>query len=410
MIALKCPKMVRTIADSINDLYPDVTFKTIVGIVSYFMLSKKSIFEAVRDLAYLPSASTMSRGMKEIKPNRFMKRMRASILRNKNINKKDWVFILDDTSNPNHGKFYRSGYWGSSGGVYRGQKVMVLAMVNLKTHQAIPIDYHLVPKRKSDRSPKMNYYAYYMIRKALRDGFPKLDVVADSWFDGVAFIACLERAGLNFIFQFKSTRKVKLNPGPYVPWVSLTKAFSKLRRNRVKTDWDTEKVKKGHHRGKAIAELHLQIRNRSKSLKAIAVYERRNSKKAFGYYASTDQSMSGTRIWMISRARWSIEVIFRCCKQYLSFGKLSCQGKDAAHLSVAMPLYLFYKLTEACPKIESMPKYLGRIQEQAFTDGIDTIMYRPNSKSVKRLKARRNPDRAHRKPCNTYCGKSPQAA
>ena len=381
-----------------------------MGIICYFLFGSDSLSAACRALPFIPSVSSLSRSVEKIPSNRLMRRLQKSILRKKNINPNDWIYVLDDTSNPKHAHLFRAGWWGSSGGVYFGQKIMVLILVNIKTHQAIPLDYHIVPKKKHDKSPKVNYYAQYLLRKALNCGFPKLDVVADSWFDGRAFMQTIERMGLNLIFQVRNNRKIKKNPGKYVRWESIKDAFKSIKKNRVKTDWDSKKVKRGFKRGKSISQAHVQIRNRGKSLKMIAVYDRKNSVNAFGFYASTDQSMSGSRIWMLSRARWSIEVIFRSLKQHLSFGKLSCRPKEATHLSVAMPFYLLYILSEKCPDSLEIPRYLGQIRENCFNETIDILTKNPQHPMVSKLRGRRRVDRAHRKPCDSVCGKGFYAA
>lgn len=411
MLAVSVPSEVRTIADQIKHLYKNkVEYAHLCAIISYFLFAKGSVCQAVRDLAFLPSVSTMTTQMKVLNPNRFMRRLRDSITKSRDLNSSDWIYVLDDTSNPRYGDFFRTGYWGSSAGVYRGQKVMVVALVNLRTKKSYPIDYALIPKRTGKRSPKMHRHARNLMDRVLRSGFPKLQVAADSWFDSAAFIRSLERLGLTFVFQLKSNRRVKTNPGPNCRWLKLVDAFREVQRKRTKTSWDSHRVKKGFKRGKAIAELHLIIKNRGKSLKVIGVYERRNSKKAFGYYASTDQSMSRARIWMISRARWSIEVIFRCCKQHLSFGQLSCKGKDAAHLAVAMPFFLYCKLSDMCPDGLSVDRYLATIRERSFQKTLDSVLHNPGSDRVQRLRIRRSPDRVHRKPVSSTCGKERRAA
>ena len=85
----------------------------------------------------------------------------------------------------------------------------------------------------------------------------------------------------------------------------------------------------------------LQLKKSNRVFKVISFYNNRRNKRGFAYYLSTDLSISGARMWMLSRARWSIECIFRTCKQNLSFGSLSCKSKNASNLAVEMPFYLY---------------------------------------------------------------------
>lgn len=333
--------------------------------------------------------------------------MRKSLLRRygNSFNEDDWIYVIDDTSNPKYGKAFKNvGFWGGSGGVYYGQKVLVIALVNLRTKFAVPIHYTILPKRSSDKSPKVYWHAIRLLNSCLKAGFPRLTVVADSWFDSVKFMASIEGLGMAALIQIKSNRKVKTNPSPNVSWNSLNSAFEGERRFRAKTVWDGEAIQKRRKKAKCVAELVVQVKNRKSPLKVIAAFNRRNSKSPFGYYATTLRTMPRARVWMLSRARWSIECIFRTCKQYLSFGSLSLKGKEASDLAVSMPLFLYAKLMQECPKGIPLTKFIVEIKEKSFEKAIDSLLYDSKPKAVELLRNRRSRARVNSKPCDSASG------
>lgn len=419
MISTFVPPAARFITDKIKDLYKDTSYKQLTSIVCIFLFGKHSVSGAVRDMPCLPSVSTICRGIKGFNSSRLMRRMRRSILRRYQgkLNSQDWAFVIDDTSNPKCGaNIFRIGYWGSSSGVFRGQKVLLVALVNLKTHVAIPLEYAILPKRQSKMAPTALSHAVRLMKVILAAGFPPLPTVFDTWFSSVGFIESLEHLGLTCVTQLRANRKVKVNPGPHVRWTSLPEAFLGVARKRTVTTWDTPAIRKRSRKGKCIAKRFMMIRGRSRPLNVVAVYNRRKGASLYGYFASTDSCMSRARIWLLSRARWAIECIFKTCKQFLSFGRLSCQGKEAANLAVSMPFYLLTSLAIEDPRKfglnrrEEISMMLAKIRDGALHATITSLLYRPNQSNLEKLRNRRKAETAHRKPTDKPAGRERNAA
>lgn len=414
MVCLNLPKAVRVVIDRVKDLEKKISHATWCSLLCFFLFNCKSLSDVARRLPFSMSVSTMAYAAKIFPFNRFRRRLMASVLRKYggNLDPENFVFIIDDTDNPKWGKFsFSCGRWKGSKGHYTGQKVMVLALVDLTTHVGIPIAYEILPKRLSKADPSAIDYVPELIKSALNAGYPKLTVVADSWFSSADLMAKIESLGCHFVVEIKSNRKVKTNPGANVAKVCLPDAFGKKERQRTVTSWDSKARQNGEKTGKVIAAAHLQINKRTKPLKCIAVYNRKNNLSAFAYYASTDRSMSRARIWMLSRARWAIECIFRTVKQWLSFGRLSCAGENAAHLAVAMPFYLYGLLRLEEPsfwgleKLESVDRMLAKIQEGGFDKALEIMLNNPNHQRVKILRDRRCKENVNRKPCTKPAGR-----
>ena len=209
---------------------------------------------------------------------------------------------------------------------------------------------------------------------------------------------------MEMVVQLKANRKVRSNPGPYIPWSNLPEELTKERRYRSRTDWEPRSVKEGKKRGKCLAEKVMQIKGRKSPIKIVAAYDDKRSNKVYGYFASTDRTMSRARVWAISRARWSIEKLFRTCKQNLSFGKLSLRGKQAAHLAVVFPLYLYTKLSEQCPKSVTIDQFLAQIRNESARKAIFNLTSQIDKRAAEVLRNRLATERTHQKPRDMGAG------
>ena len=397
MIAINLPKGTRVVADKLKDCFETTSYQGISAVIAGFLLGQTSISEQVRTCAFAKSVSTQSRIIHSFNHNRAQKRLfLAGIRLLGKSDPKDLVYAIDDTANPKYGKnIFANSFWGSSSGVYQGQKVLVIAIVDLKRKVSVPISYAILNKQDMADLNSLDV-GIELFRQLREQGLPTGIVVADSWFDSVSFAAQLKELGLFYVWQIKSNRLIKTNPSPNSPWKHLDEAFAKVTRYRTITPWDQLKIRKRQKKGKCIAEIHGQIKGRKSPIKTIAVYNRRNGASPYGCFASTDQSQSRARIWMISRSRWAIEVIFRTVKQNLSFGKLSCTGEEAAHLAVCLPFYLYTMLQAQKPetwglkKIESIDLMIAKIKNKTFTNAMSNIIYRPESDQLKLLRNRRS--------------------
>lgn len=406
MIATTVPAEARLVADNIRDLFPDLRYKALCAVVCLFLLGKDTLYRGVREMTFAPSVSTMSRAIRKIKPSRLMRRMRKSLAKKfKHTDPKELVFVIDDTGNRKYSKgLHRSSHWGGSSGVFLGQKIMVLGIVHIKTKKIYPVGFTILPKRESKKSPTAHWHANRLVVEAMAAGIRAQTFVADSWFDSVSLMQKLEAQGIDIVIQIKNNRKVRSNPGRYVKWSNLEAEFSSEKRLRSRTEWESAKVRAGKKRGKCLAEKVLQIRGRSCPLKVVAAYKRRNGVEVFGYYASTNRNMSRSRIWAVSRMRWKIEELFRTCKQRLAFGKLSCKGKDAAHLAVALPLFLYKWLTEKCPESMKIDRYIATIVTESSRKGIFSLTSSIDRRPAEIARNRLATSRAHQKPCDSAAG------
>jgi hypothetical protein len=334
--------------------------------------------------------------------------MRASILRrHPNMTPEEWCLAIDDTDNPKFGGgVFNIGDWHSSKGHYRGQRIVVLALVNFNTGVCLPLSYRIAAKEGQPGFATANDLAVSMLKEIRNEGFStSLRVVCDSWFDGVEFLRNVCRLGFELVFELKSNRNVKNNPGRWVRSMKLPALFKSQEKIRLHHRLESEKVKRRKIRGKCGAYLRILINNHPKMLGCLAVYNRRNGAQAFAYWAATDLSMSSAEIWEHSRGRWRIECMFRDLKQHLSFGRLPCASKEAADLSICLPFIIYSSLRLdstlwGSTAGQSIGKMVASHREQAMEQTIEKIQNSWEKETLTRLKARRRKDRVCKKPVN----------
>lgn len=372
----------------------------------------ESLSQLARDCPWSPSVSELSRGVQSFDGNRTMRRCRKSLLKRfkGKLNAKDFCFALDDTANPKYGKnTFRGGYWRGADGIMYGQKIVMLALVNMKTKVAYPIGYSFAIKKSEIDYKKIPEIALDLIRTAISDGYPKLPIAVDSWFDGADFINAVKDLGLTLIGQFKSNRTVKVGIATNSKWINIKKFFNPLLRSSFRAHpFGSKKDKKL----KWFSEKNIFIKKVKSRVKAIAVYNRKNGVGAFGYYFTTDLSLTGVQVWKYCRARWYIECLFRDLKQNLSFGKLSCQGENAANLAVCFPLILYISLNLDFKKVwklksfESTGSAIRAIMQREWRRSVDEIRKNPSSELVSKYRSRNHDKRLARKPIDSAVEKS----
>jgi hypothetical protein len=391
VISFTYPGEVRKVADRFKDLFSlcGIDFKVACCFFCYSLFGCKSLSELVKICPWSPSVSTLNRNLGGFRPNRAMKRLREQILKKySDMNPNDFCYAVDDTANPRYGKtIFRSGRFGSSGGVYSGQKVLLIALVDIRRKIAFPLSYAFLTSKKDPNHTSAPEVAIHLFEEILQSKFPPLPVTADSWFDSFSFMFNLYALGLSYSGEIKSNRKVIALSGR--KWKSLQQFFKGMDRRKAKKKYYSESTG-------LIRQLELPM-------KIIAVFNNKNDKKAFAYYVSTDDSLLGARLWKLSRARWCIECLFRDLKQNLSFGKLPCGGEGASDLSVCIPLILATSL-RLDPEIWSA--YSGatigakvkQFREDSLQSSIEFIARNPGDRKVTQFNTRRNS--VNKKPTN----------
>ena len=285
MLSFQTPTGVRFLTDRYKDIFVgrSATYNNLSALMCFFLFGCNSVSDFVRRCPWSHSCSDISRAIQCFDSTRFMKRLRNSILRHYNgkIDAENFCFAIDDTANPKYGKtIYRCGPWHSSGGPYVGQKILVLALVDVKRSIALPIAFIILPKKDDPSHIPAPKLAINLLRQALEAGFARLPVTTDSWFDSNAFINDVEQLGLDFVGELKSNRRIKTSPGPNSKWTSIKEFFTGLPRMYMRSRFDSEDVLAHKKVAKSGAQSRIFIRDRKTALNGLAVYNRKNGLKA----------------------------------------------------------------------------------------------------------------------------------
>ena len=405
MLGFFVPSSVRNVYFSFKDLFQELGFSYSIscGLMLYFLFGYSSLSDLVRNIPFCPSVSSLSEHARNFKPNRIMRRNQKRILKKlAAVGHGDFCFAIDDTANPKYGDgVFGASQFRSSAGPYFGQKVLVLAIVDLRTRIAYPVSYVFLTSTKDPDHVPGNVRALELIEQALHGGFPPLPVTADSWFDSKEFIAAVHKMGCDFAGELKSNRLARINSAPGNQRKHLNEWFKDEVRKRLP---QTKFQKRKEKRGKVYSSKTLFINELGLPLSIIAVYNRKNGRAPFAFYATTNPSMTGVRLWRLSRARWAIEVLFRDLKQSLGFGSLTAGGEGGAHLSVCIPMILLTSIRLDASDMrdstgkETIGTTVKRQRESSLTAAIDLMVHNAQSERLTRLKARRkNPNQ---KPTN----------
>ncbi len=414
MLCCSVPVGVRKVADRFKSLFPDsgalASFTNQCALYCFFLLGCTSLCALARACPWSHSVSDLSRAVEQFPGDRFMRRLRASILRRYRgaLDPTDFCFAVDDTSNPKYGKLiYRCSHWHDSKKPLFGQKVLVVVLVDIRRGFALPLGFAFATKKIDPEYKSMPDLALDLLDTILAAGFPRLPLTCDSWFDSTDFMLGLRHLGLTFAGEIKSNRLVRGSASPKVPWRKLLDFFSGRPRRevRAKLDHPSHKTRRGRKKMRFFVEETVMIRRFDAPVKLIAVYNNRRGGTPFAYHLSTDRLMSGARLWLLGRARWNIETMFRDLKQNLSFGRLPCTGKAGSDLAVAIPFAILASLRIE-PELWGLGADDGRtigakvaeIRERALTSAIGVIVGRPGSVLVERLRARRAAARLKQKP------------
>lgn len=362
--------------------------------------------EAARVLGWSPSVSTLDRAVQAFEPNRFMRRLRFSVLRRYReaikAEPERFCFVVDDTLVERYGpNIHALGYHvhHGKGGVTRGQRVMVLALVDIQRGVALPLAFALCRNKKDEGYKPLHDLCFELVEEVIiKAGFPPLVTVADSGFDSVALMKRFDEKGWSFVVEARSNRKVKRIPSPRARWMPFRDALHKETKVSVK-------LGKTFHRKKArktkyVASRFVQLNGRSALVSACAVYNKPSDASPFAFYVSNDLSIRGERLWELSRARWHIEEMFRTLKQSLSFLAVPTQGEAATMAAICIPMLLLVEI-HTNPAAwggtdrEPVGKITGRLKWDLTWGAVDEIAAGSKRVSICKLRARR-PHKDHR--------------
>ena len=409
MISCTVPQGIRKVADRFKSVF-DCPYNCLCALFTMHFFGLKNFCGAVRYLGWSQSVSSLQKSAHKFSENRFMRRARSSVLRKlkKSLNENDFAYAIDDTANKKYGeKIFAKHGWGShGGGVYQGQKIMVLVLLNKKTGYATPLHYQFCLKKDQPNYVSGHDLVIKLLTDIQKEGFPPLPLAMDSWFDSHKLMKKLDDMKFTFCIQTKNNRHVKTNPSPYGRFSTWKNLFSKITKLKVKLKQSAHQ--KRPPKVKYIAERIIYIKNRKSPLKAIAVYNHKGDKTHFATYVTNSLKMEGWFLYELSRKRWLQEELFRNLKQNFSFGRLACISKEGADLSVCLPFALIISLqlfphewSQENVSSLTIGTRVAKTKAENFQNSLNRFIQNPQHPLMGIIKARQHLSRIHKKPVNS---------
>lgn len=404
-----CPVEVRSVADDFKDIlgsHYQSFVATLCG--GFFGVAGQSAVS--RFFGFSPSVSTLGRFFDEeglsAKLNR---RHRRRLLRLMEKLKEDpgrYMWAVDDTLIRHWGKkIWGTHIWHdhNTKGTVFGHKLLVLGLVDRKHKLLIPVCWDILHREvegHEEQHEKGWEVALRLLREAVAFGFPKLLVVADSWFAGEEFFEGLRSSGLPFVVEIKSNRKVMGQSRSDSKDVRVDKYFSNKRRSKI------------HYRGKKkwAVERTLYFKDAVRKLKVAAVANEKDlEQECFAFYVSDRLTWNAQRLWAAARDRWAIEVQFRDLKQIFTLGETAVRSKQSVEtsISVAVIALTAVRLEQIAlagrnenQHVRPIPagNIVREYQLRSLLESVSKLAANRGGPSVETLKRRLTPENLHQKP------------
>lgn len=185
-------------------------------------------------------------------------------------------------------------------------------------------------KRRKEAATTKSMQAMIMIKRAIKHGFTAKYVLCDSWFTSEALIQTVRsvaKGAMHLIAGVPNgTRKYEYAGGFFnaKEIIALLKKEGKEHRCRK---WNTRYME-------AIVQY--------KDAGAVKLFmSRYPGQKKWRVFITTDTSLSYIKMVEVYTIRWTIEVLFRECKQHLLLGKCQSRDFDAQIASVTITFILY---------------------------------------------------------------------
>ncbi len=268
------------------------------------------------------------------------------------------AFIVDDTSIKKKGLKIENISWmfdHVSRKTIAGFKNLLLACYDGKT--TIPVDFTLHSEKKLEKKKRDIQYkkkdidkssfgskrrkeckkskiemTIAMIKRAVKNGFKAKFVLVDSWFPSKDFILSIreiKNSAMHIICGIKKDKRKYAYEGSSLNAKALQKKILKKKKISRCRKWKT---------------LYMEVVVHYQDIGDVKLfYTRFPFQKKWRLFLSTDTSLSFIKMMEIYNIRWTIEVLFKECKQCLNLEK--CQSRDFdAHIACITRSYILYTM------------------------------------------------------------------
>lgn len=334
---LSCPSAIRQIADDYNDILHG-HYQAFTAILCGFVFGIGNLSNIFRFFMFSPSVSSLDRLLNDDGEiwKKLNRRYRRRILRllPKILKEPDrYMWAIDDTIISHCGRhIWGTYYWHdhNTGGTTYGHRLMVVGLVDRRRKVLIPVYWEIM--HREDKADKTKTHekgwevSVKLFLESLSMGFPKLLVVADSWFAGEDFFASLKKLNFKFVIEIKSNRTV-VGHGRQSLKMRVDDFFKSISRHGIFY----------HGKKKWAASAILIFKDATQKMRVIAVANRKGlAEESFAFYATYELTWDAAKLWAASRDRWAIEVQFRELKQLFTLGEVAVRSKNAVETTISV--------------------------------------------------------------------------
>ncbi len=174
--------------------------------------------------------------------------------------------------------------------------------------------------------------AIAMLKRAVKHGFIPDYVLCDSWFTSATFI--------------KAVRRLKKGLIHCLSLVKMDKRLYEYGGQKLNASALKKQLKSQMKRAKKLGAYYIEVVVNYDDIGPVKLFLSRFSKRAkWRLLLSTDLSLNFQRAVEIYHHRWTIEVMFKECKQHLHLGKCQSTDFDAQIADATLSLILYLMLS-----------------------------------------------------------------
>lgn len=181
-------------------------------------------------------------------------------------------------------------------------------------------------KRRREAQMEMPALVLKLLTQALHAGIKAEHVLFDSWFSSPKMFAKLQEIGLHCTTMLKKSGKLYYRYEGQL--LSVVQIYNRCKKRRGRANYKLEVFVTAEYKmGKTIHQVPLKL-----------VYVRNRSKKGNDYLvlATTQTDLSAEDVIALYGRRWSIEVYFKTCKQYLHLSQYQGIDYDGIYAHTAL--------------------------------------------------------------------------
>jgi len=207
-------------------------------------------------------------------------------------------------------------------------------------------------KRVGELDMKKGDVAISMLKRAVKNGFSATYVLMDSWFVNdhmIKSVRAIKNGALHLLGMCKLDRR------QYLVNKKLLNARQLITKNE----------RKNSHRSRKYKSTYISVVVDYKGVKVRLFFIRYNNAKNWNLLLTTDLTLSFVQAIELYQIRWTIEVLFKECKQYLNLGKSqnTCFDGQIADITITLVTHTILSLQKRFSAYETMGELFRETQQ-----------------------------------------------